>query len=148
MTWFFPDLNVWLALIVKAHPHNAPAWNWMNALSQDDRFTFSRYTQLGILRLLTNDAAMGSQTLTLREAWDVYDDWLADPRVAFHAEPPGLDAAFRHATAPFLGKPATKWIGDCYLLAYARQSGATLATFDRALLTLARKQGCAAATPA
>ena len=34
------------------------------------------------------------------------------------------------------------WLGDCYFLAYAKQSHATLATFDKALHHLARKQHC------
>jgi len=65
MTLFFPDLNVWLALSVNRHSHNAVAWTWLNRLPDDTRLIFSRYTQLGLLRLLTNTAVMGDQTLTL-----------------------------------------------------------------------------------
>jgi predicted nucleic acid-binding protein len=108
---------------------------------------FSRYTHIGLLRLLTNQAAMGEQTLTLRKAWVVYDRWLQDPRVEFYPEPRDLDAAFRETTAPFAGKAATKWVGDCYLLAYAKQCHASLVTFDRALFELAGKQGCSAVIP-
>ena len=32
---------------------------------------------------------------------------------------------------------ASKWIGDCYLLAFAKESGARLVTFDKALASLA-----------
>ena len=147
MTSFFPDLNVWLALSVGGHRHNAEAWNWLNLLPREARLIFSRYTHVGLLRLLTNESAMGEQTLTLRKAWGVYDRWLNDPRVEFHPEPRGLDTGFREATAPFAGKAASKWVGDCYLLAYARQSHATLVTFDRALFDLARKQGYSAVIP-
>jgi len=62
-------------------------------------------------------------------------------------EPRGLDLAFRQATAPFAAKPASKWVGNCYLLAYAKQSHATLVTFDRALFDVARKNGYAAIVP-
>ncbi|MDP2995937.1 MAG: hypothetical protein Q8N47_00530 [Bryobacterales bacterium] len=138
MTSFFPDLNVWVALSVGGHRHNAEAWNWLNLLPREARLIFSRYTHVGLLRLLTNQSAMGEQTLTLRRAWSVYDRWLSDPRVEFYPEPRGLETGFREATAPFAGKAASKWVGDCYLLAYARQSHATLVTFDKALFDLAR----------
>ena len=147
MTSFFPDLNVWLALSVASHRHNAEACNWLNLLPDETRLIFSRYTQLGLLRLLTNQSVMGEQTLTLRKAWGVYDQWLEDSRVEFYPEPSGLEAGFREATAPFAGKAAPEWIGDCYLLAYAKHSQATLATFDKELYHLARKQHCPAVEP-
>lgn len=89
----------------------------------------------------------GEQTLTLRKAWDVYDHWLEDSRVEFYPEPNGLEPVFREATAPFAGKAAHKWVGDCYLLAYAKHSASTLATFDKGLYYLARKQHCSAIEP-
>lgn len=147
MTLFFPDLNVWLALSVSSHLHCSKAWSWFNLLPDDARLIFSRYTQIGLLRLLTNEAAMGEQTLNLRQAWGVYERWLKDPRVEFYPEPRDLDAAFRRTTEPFASKPATKWVGDCYLLAYSQQSQASLVTFDAALVKFARKRGCAAILP-
>jgi predicted nucleic acid-binding protein len=90
---------------------------------------------------------MGQQTLTVRKACAVYDRWLDDPRVEFYPEPRGMDIAFREATAPFAGKTASKYIGDCYLVAYARQCQATLVTFDDALRSLARKLGHSAVIP-
>ena len=69
MTLFFPDLNIWLALSVAAHSHSADAWDWVKLLSDDRKLIFSRYTQIGLLRLLTNNTVMGEQTLTLRNAW-------------------------------------------------------------------------------
>ncbi len=53
MTSFFPDLNVWLALSDGGHSHNAIARAWVNDLGPDDLILFSRYTQIGLLRLLT-----------------------------------------------------------------------------------------------
>ena len=148
MTSFFPDLNVWLALSVAAHSHNSDAWNWVRLLSPEARLIFSRYTHIGLLHLLTNQSVMGEQTLTVRKAWNVYDRWLEDLRVEFYPEPRGLDTAFRHTTEPFSAKQASKWIGDCYLLAYAKQTEATLVTFDLALYAQARKQGCSTIIPA
>lgn len=90
---------------------------------------------------------MSHVVLTLGQAWDAYDQWLADPRVEFHPEPLGAEAAFRAVTAPLSRLPASKFVGDSFLVAFARQSGATLVTFDKALLTHARKSACAALTP-
>ena len=147
MISFFPDLNVWLALSVAGHVHNADAWNWLNILPREARLIFSRYTHIGLLRLLTNQSAMGEQTLTLRKAWGVYDRWLNDPRVQFYPEPRGLDAGFRETTASFGGQRASKSVGDCYLLAFAKHSHAALVTFDKALYDLAGKQSHTAVIP-
>ena len=68
MISFFPDLNVWLTLSVSGHGHNAEAWNWLNLLPRDRSLIFSRYTQVGLLHLLTNRSVMGERTLTLRKA--------------------------------------------------------------------------------
>jgi len=147
MTSFFPDLNVWLALSVPDHTHQSEAWNWLNSTTTDARLIFVRFTQIGLLRLLSNSAVMGAQTATLGEAWELYDRWFEDPRVEFYPEPAGMEAALREATAPFDAKPASHWVGDCFLLANAKEFGAVLVTFDRALVSFARKHGCAAIIP-
>ena len=147
MTLFFLDLNVWLALSDDGHLHNETAWAWFDGLGEDSTLIFSRYTQIGLLRLLTNTAVMGGKTLTLGEAWAVYDGWLKDPRVEFYPEPRQVEAGFRRATEPFADKTASKWVGDCWLLASAEGAQARLVTFDQALVELALKQGCRAVTP-
>ena len=147
MTLFFPDLNVWLALSVEGHIHNTPAWRWLRSVPGDSRLIFSRYTQIGLLRLLTNTAMMSDRVLTVCEAWAVYDRWLKDPRMEFYPEPRNVDAEFREALEPFTAKPASKWVGDCWLLAFSAGSGAALVTFDKALFDFARKWGQAAVMP-
>jgi toxin-antitoxin system PIN domain toxin len=147
MTLFFPDINVWIALSVIGHSHNLAAWEWLDRLPRDTPLIFSRYTQVGFLRLLTNQTAMGEETLTVDRAWKVYERWLDDPRVELHPEPRNIDTAFRQATVPFAAQHASKRIGDCYLLAFAKQIGATLVTFDKALLSLAVKHHYAAIVP-
>lgn len=148
MTSFFPDLNVWLALSVADHTHRPVAGTWLAGVTANERLIFSRFTQLGLLRLLTNEAVMGDQILTLKEAWQVYDIWLADPRVEFYLEPRGVDSSFRKITRPFGSQSSSKVIGDCWLLAFAADVQATLVTFDRALYSLAKKNGHAAVVPA
>jgi hypothetical protein len=58
-----------------------------------------------------------------------------------------VDATLRRAIEPFASRKAAKWVGDCYLLAYAMQSEATLVTFHAGLHSLARKQGHSAVIP-
>lgn len=120
----------------------------MDHLQPDAKLVFSRYTQIGLLRLLSHRSVMGEQTLSLHQAWSVYDRWLKDPRVEFYPEPQGADVLFREITKPHANKPASNAVGDCWLLASAVGIHATLATFDRALNELARKQGHPAIIPA
>jgi hypothetical protein len=147
MTLYFPDLNVWLALSVDKHAQRSAAWHWHANLAPNDRIIFSRYTQLGFLRLLTNETVMGDQILTLGEAWRTYDRWLEDLRVEFYQEPRGVEATFRKTTRPLGAQPASKTIGDCWLLAFATDIQATLVTFDRALYGHAKKLGHSALIP-
>ena len=148
MTLFFLDLNVWLALSDDGHAHNVVAWSWLDELAEDSTLVFSRYTQIGLLRLLTNASVMAGKVLTLEQAWAVYDGWLRDPRVEFYPEPRNLDAAFREITQPFAAQQASKTVGDCFLLAYARELQAALVTFDHALHGHAREHGHASVIPA
>jgi toxin-antitoxin system PIN domain toxin len=147
MTLFYPDLNIWLALSVEHHQHYQEVWKWLNRLPKEIKLIFSRYTHLGLLRLLTNRSAMGERATSLRTAWNIYEGWLVDPRVEFRTEPEGVDLLLRELTEPFADRTASKVIGDCYLLACARASQATLVTFDRALYDLARQKGYAAVMP-
>lgn len=147
MTLFFPDLNVWLALSDGAHKHHGAARNWLARLAGKDKLAFSRFTQIGLLRLLTNQAVMGDQIQTLQQAWRIYDRWLEDPRVEFCIEPRGVDSSFRKITRLFALHPASKTIGDCWLLAFAADIQATLITFDLALCSHAKKLGHSATIP-
>jgi toxin-antitoxin system PIN domain toxin len=148
MTSFFPDINIWLALCVTKHVHNGRATTWLESLIPESQLVFSRYTQLGMLRLLTNEAMMGDFSMSVGTAWAYYDELLSDERVSFHPEPWGIEDTFRQATSGHHSQPATKTIGDCYLIAFARESSSTLVTFDRALAAHAKKFGCRTTIPA
>ncbi len=147
MNSFFPDVNVWLALVDVRHSHYQPAWNWLNAVSLDDRLILARFCQLGILRLLTNSAVMSGAVMNIGQAWNAVARLMGDSRVEFRPEPNDLDPHFRRAMAPLAEKPASKWIGDCYVIASANAHRATLVTFDRALLSFAETHGYAALRP-
>ena len=82
-TLLFPDINVWVALTYEGHVHHTTAATWFTALPPDVTLAFCRFTQLGILRLLTTAVVMGDEVMTQPQAWAAYDRWLQDPRVDF-----------------------------------------------------------------
>ena len=129
-SFLFPDINVWVALTHAGHVHHDVASDWHAALEADTRFHFCRFTQLGLLRLLTAEAVMGEDVLTQPEAWAVYDRWVEDDRVGFLEEPPGIDRRFRVLTR--LKSASPKSWADAYLAAFAGTAQLTLVTFDRA----------------
>jgi hypothetical protein len=90
---------------------------------------------------------MGNEALTLRKAWAVYDRWLQDPRVEFYPGPRNMEAKLRESTEPFATKAASKWVGDCWLLAFAEATEARLVTLDQALLDFAHRRKHRAVTP-
>ena len=127
----FPDINVWVALTYEGHTHHSNAGNWFATLSPDATLAFCRFTQLGLLRLLTTAAVMRDEVMTQPKAWAIYDRWLDDPRVEFVNEPIEIETRFRALTR--LRQPATKDWADSYLAAFATSGQLTLVTFDRGL---------------
>ena len=130
-TSLFPDINVWVALTYEGHAHHSNAVEWFATLPPDATFAFCRFTQLGLLRLLTSEAVMSDEVMTQPQAWTAYDRWLRDPRVEFAEEPPEVETRFRALTR--LRQPATKDWADSYLAAFATVGQLTLVTFDRGL---------------
>lgn len=131
-SFHFPDINVWIALTWDGHAHHERAAGWFNSLDADARMFFCRFTQLGLLRLLSSEAVMGADdVMTQQGAWLAYDRWLKDDRVVFVDEPVDLERRFRSLTR--LRHPAPKDWADSYLAAFAEASDLTLVTFDTAL---------------
>jgi toxin-antitoxin system PIN domain toxin len=124
-------VNVWLALAHEIHPHHGVAEAWGESLSGDHMLSFCRFTQLGLLRLLTNRSAMGADALTQAKAWAVYDAFLQTARARLIEEPRGLEPLFRQHTNR--NEVSTKQWADGYLAAFAMAAGIRLVTFDRAL---------------
>ena len=135
-TSLFPDINVWAALTYEGHLHHVTAAEWFTALSADATLAFCRFTQLGLLRLLTAAAVMGDEVMTQPQAWAAYDRWLQDPRVALVDEPPEIETHFRALTR--LRQPATKDWADSFLAAFATAGQLTLVTFDCGLRAKAK----------
>ena len=126
----FPDINVWLAVLLEDHVHRSAARHWWE---QDcsDVLAFVRFTQIGVLRLLTTAAAMNGRPLSMVEAWAAYDCLFADERVAFVGEPTGLEQTFRQISQASQASP--KLWADALLVGFAQQCGAEIVTFDQAL---------------
>ena len=130
-TFLFPDVNVWLALAHEIHPHHRVAAKWGASLADDAALCFCRFTQLGLLRLLTNPSAMGGDVLTQTKAWAVYDAFLKTAKAQMLEEPRGIEPVFRKQTSR--NEVSTKQWADGYLAAFALAAGILLVTFDRAL---------------
>jgi toxin-antitoxin system PIN domain toxin len=131
-SFLFPDINVWLALSYQRHIHYPSARGWFERLADHSRACFCRFTQLGLLRLLTTAAVMGEdKVLSQAEAWSVYDRWMQDDRVEYLEEPAGIEALFRSFAQQQL--PAPKDWGDSYLYAFAQTGDLRLVTFDQGL---------------
>ena len=94
----FPDINVWLALLIEDHVRRSAAFAWWRA-DQSEQVAFSRLTQMDVLRLLTTTAAMNGRPLSMAEAWTAHDYLDLDDRVVFLSEPPLLEEAFRNAAS-------------------------------------------------
>lgn len=130
-SFLFPDVNVWVALTHGAHVHHLIARDWFESLDDGTHFSFCRFTQLGLLRLLTAEAVMGEDVLSQAGAWAVYDSWTRDDRVIYLEEPVGLDRRFRSLSR--MKQAAPKQWADSYLMAFAETASLSLVTFDRGL---------------
>jgi hypothetical protein len=128
-SFLLPDINVWIALTCDGHVHHQKARDWFARLEQSTRLFFCRISQLGFLRLLTNEKVMGGADVkSQEEAWRAYDRWLKDDRVSMLDEPVELERLFR-GLAKSRNAATTNWT-DSYLAAFAVASRLTLVTFD------------------
>jgi len=98
---------------------------------QSEDFILSRFTQLGLLRLLTNKSAMGTDVLTLREAWSALDRLSEYWGAVLLEEPTEFAVEFRALTTRDEVSPQL-W-ADAYASAFAQGHRLTLVTFDKAL---------------
>ena len=94
---------------------------------------FCRSVQQSVLRLLTTTEVMawyGIKPLSNLEAWGVYEAFIADDRIVFRDEPPGLAVLWKKLAARRTSSPKL-WM-DAYLAAFAVACGAQLVTTDKA----------------
>lgn len=128
-----PDTNLWLALSLSKHTHHRAAVEWLEAQDAPDDIAFCRATQQSFLRLLTTTGIMsayGIVPLSNKDAWAAYEAFIADDRIVFQTEPPGLAVIWKKLAARRTSSPKL-WM-DAYLAAFAIASGAELITTDKA----------------
>jgi predicted nucleic acid-binding protein len=65
----------------------------------------------------------------MSSAWEIYDQCVADERIAFLAEPKGLDPKLRNFSNGRHASP--KLWTEAYLAAFASAAGLKLVTFDK-----------------
>lgn len=88
-----------------------------------------RVTQMGFLRLSTNQKSFPKDVLTMPQAWRAYDEIISDERVVFAEEPKDIEIAWRNFTQRKAF--STNVWSDAYLAAFARAADFELVTFDK-----------------
>jgi hypothetical protein len=131
----FPDVNVWLALTHSRHVHHRSAAQWFDSVTDSVLF-FCRFTQLGLLRLLTNAQVMGGDVMAQRSAWQAYRRWFEDSRIEFHREPESATFEESFEQLSIKPQPSPKLWSDAYLAAFARTAGLVVVTFDQTFPTV------------
>ena len=119
-----------LALLWNRHADSERARTWFEQVDEE-QFFFCRFTQITVLRLLTSEWVMGSDTKSLAEAWSLWDRIWADERVDLLAEPDDLEKDFRWRSR-LTERSSKVWV-DSYLLAFAAVAGLKFITFERGL---------------
>jgi uncharacterized protein len=114
------DVSVWFATVSEGHTQHRKVSAW--SAQQPGK-------QMDLLRLLSNPAVLGKDTVSRAQAWRVVDDLRSDERVGWLDEPPSLEAAWRAMSAK--NDRSHKLWTDDYLAAFAQATNATLATLDK-----------------
>ena len=127
------DTNVLLALTAECHASHTKVLRWWEEQAKDGPIYVCRHVQMGLLRLISSEAALGADAVTLPNAWAVYASLLASGRFAFTLEPQGLDPLWEHFCRPFRKSP--KVVMDAYLAAFAKAGGYRLVTLDSAFVS-------------
>ena len=135
MKFYFPDVNVWLALTYLGHKHHVAAASWFDGI-KGDTAAFCRVTQVGLLRLLTHPTVMGADAKSQFGAWEAYDMLTSDARVTFYSEPDpdAIHEEYRRLTTA--SRISHQQWPDAYLVAFAHVGVLSLVTFDRGLSQL------------
>jgi len=131
------DINTWIGLVLETHQQHHAARRWYDEVTLNPGdLVFCRQTELGFLRLVTQEAVMrrcGVAPLSNAEAVEFLSNVYHDPAVSRADEPAAtrslwLKLADRSQAAPNV------WM-DAYLAAFAIAIGAEMFTFDRDFAT-------------
>ena len=125
------DVNLWLATLIAEHSHHESARKWWSreVLSSGSEVAFCRVTQLGLLRLLTNEKVMGDNRRTHQQAWQDYLQLMSQKPVIYREEPNGAEGLL--AALCKLGGSSPNFWTDAYLAAFAKAGGLSFVTFDQ-----------------
>jgi uncharacterized protein len=126
------DSNVWLALALSKHEFHVASRAWLAGRAPREAL-FCRATQQSFLRLLTTSAVLAPYDLpplNNKAAWSVYEDFLADERIAWAEEPRGMERYWKKLAGGSRASPKL-WM-DAYLAAFALAGGHQLVTTDKA----------------
>jgi len=93
---------------------------------------------MGLLRLLTTAAVMNDSSLSMKKAWKAYDGFLGGRTSGVPGGAPALEKALRALSSSAHASP--KLWADAYLIAFAKECGGSLVTFDRTLAASHRRQ--------
>lgn len=123
----FLDVNVWLPLVWEGHVATESARQWASGVEED--FILCRFTQVALLRHLTNPIIMADDVLSNDEASELSRALSSRPNVLFSHDPGGVDTLF-----PAIGndpEPRRNRWTDAYLAAFAIAGNHRLVSFDR-----------------
>lgn len=127
------DVNVVFAILVEKHAHHPVAWQWWQK-REDESVVLSLPVRLGILRLLSNKAAMEGSPISPAEALAAWDSFSMDPRTFYLPEPGHTqDLYFRRFISGCSASP-NLWT-DAWLAALAESQGIRLTSFDSGFLS-------------
>lgn len=122
------DANVLLYVVNEDAPHHGAAKTWLDgALGGPETVGFDWVVLLAFLRLSTR-SGLFPRPLTLAEAVDVVESWLAQPAaVVLQSTPRHLPVL--HGLLAALGT-AANLVNDAHLAALALEHGAEVVSFD------------------
>ena len=122
------DLNILIYAMDESSPRHEPARDWLNeTLSGSSTVAFAWQVLIGFLRLSTRSAVF-ARPLTVDEAFDVIDGWLAQPCVTV-VHPTDRHASILRGLLTPLGA-AGNLPSDAHLAALAIEHGAELCSTD------------------
>jgi toxin-antitoxin system PIN domain toxin len=124
------DVNVLLALVTERHAHHDRCKRWWKGREHASPLLICREVQIALLRLLSTEAVMSEDVLTLPQAWALYASLLTCGGFRSVLEPRGLEVEWERQCRPFKRSP--KVVMDAYLAAFAIAGGYTLVTLDEA----------------
>lgn len=132
------DVNVLTALLWPEHEHHAAAHRWFAKGERGPRaWATCPITQLGFVRIVSTPA-FSADALTPAQALAVLADNLRHPTHRYWGAGPPVPAALARVAAHVQGY---RQVTDAYLIALARQQRGVVATFDKGLADLSRRDG-------